>query len=152
LSFPRFPFHGLRCASPMATVRGPVGAWMGAIVGLTSTALGLFYRLSFSDVHLATTLVPTQPMTPMAPVTMRPATRAYSRTSPPRSSIRTDDANRAIARRRREAGSRASRRNFRISTSDIGQQMLFCPSNNAFPAGTILGCCNFARRCAISGH
>ena len=39
--------------------------------------------LLFRLVHFASTLPPTWPMTEMAAITIRPATKAYSRTSPP---------------------------------------------------------------------
>src|SRR5207247_8394900 len=39
-----------------------------------------------SDRHRASTFVPTEPITAIAETTSSPATRAYSRTSPPRSS------------------------------------------------------------------
>src|SRR5437773_640716 len=41
----------------------------------------------FSEVHLATTLLPTAPMTAIAATTIRPAISAYSSTSPPFSSL-----------------------------------------------------------------
>src|SRR5687768_8811746 len=40
----------------------------------------------FSEFQRASTLVPTEPMTAIAATTIRPAIRAYSSTSPPRSS------------------------------------------------------------------
>src|SRR6185503_3303407 len=45
------------------------------------------YMLLLSEFQRARTLVPTEPMTAIAATTIRPATRAYSRTSPPCSSF-----------------------------------------------------------------